>query len=356
MDSEALLARENEFKKLNKQLEKKTELLMKQIEQVMQKQDIFSEFSGSLSKPKDRHTKTHCCDIPEVTTPEKFEAPKKVNKKQIGNTKQSDYSETPVKNPIETNANLKCATNVCEWCNLSSKVKRNNDLDFLYAFVSVNVKENVLPQSFLKDQITVENVCKFLSAKVKLMQEQIDQLQVTINKMSKQCDSHMNQLAGLESERMSLINKANNLRSESVDVKAKYAALTNRYNEKDRLHREQRSSADRLSTEIKSLRCRNANLEARCAAQDESLAALKQQLETARLSEKDFRDATRNLSASHQNAICRLEAKVKCLSTRIEKQEALIDNLKKQNALLATEGALKALEKDYNELLNSDFQ
>lgn len=35
MDSLDLLAREDEFKKLNKQLEKKTESLMKEIEHVM---------------------------------------------------------------------------------------------------------------------------------------------------------------------------------------------------------------------------------------------------------------------------------------------------------------------------------
>lgn len=35
MDSLDLLAREDEFKKLNKQLEKKTESLMKEIEQAM---------------------------------------------------------------------------------------------------------------------------------------------------------------------------------------------------------------------------------------------------------------------------------------------------------------------------------
>lgn len=35
MDSLELLAREDEFKKLNKQLEKKTESLIKQIEQSM---------------------------------------------------------------------------------------------------------------------------------------------------------------------------------------------------------------------------------------------------------------------------------------------------------------------------------
>lgn len=35
MDSQDLLARENEFKKLNKELEKKTESLMKEIEHAM---------------------------------------------------------------------------------------------------------------------------------------------------------------------------------------------------------------------------------------------------------------------------------------------------------------------------------
>lgn len=40
----------------------------------------------------------------------------------------------------------------------------------------------------------------------------------------------MTQLAGLESERLALVNKANNLRSENADLKAKYAAVNNRYN------------------------------------------------------------------------------------------------------------------------------
>lgn len=41
MDSSDLLARENEFKKLNKQLEKKTESLMKEIENVMVSLNCF---------------------------------------------------------------------------------------------------------------------------------------------------------------------------------------------------------------------------------------------------------------------------------------------------------------------------
>ncbi|CAF4832652.1 unnamed protein product [Pieris macdunnoughi] len=353
LESDDLLARENEFKKLNKQLEKKTEILMKEIEQVMQRQDIFSEFAGPLSSPINHHSKRHYCDTPSIKSSAKIcgttkttenGTPKKINSKKI-DIRNVDNTDIEIK---------KCVTKyVCEWCNLSTK--KNNDLEFLYAFVSVNVKDNVLPQSFLKGGVNIENVCKFLSAKLKLMQEQIDKLQANIDKMGKQCESHMTQLAGLESERLTLVNKANNLRSENADLKAKYAASNNRINEKDRLYKEQRSLADKLTNEAKSLRYKNANVEARCAAHEETIATLKQQLEASKMAEKEFRDATRNLSASHQNAICRLEAKVKCLTTRIDKQMALIDNLKKQNALLATEGALKALERDYYDFLNSDL-
>lgn len=44
MDGADLIARENEFKKLNKQLEKKTESLMKEIENVMVL--FFNYFKG----------------------------------------------------------------------------------------------------------------------------------------------------------------------------------------------------------------------------------------------------------------------------------------------------------------------
>ncbi|CAG4964126.1 unnamed protein product [Colias eurytheme] len=346
MESIDLLARENEFKKLNKQLEKKTETLMKEIEQVMQKQDIFSEFSNRLTKTPNRHTRKHC-DTPPTPerTPTKVQTKKKEKSAKNSNT---DYL-TGTDNEIK-----KCISNVCEWCHLRSK--ESDHMEFLYAFVSVNVKENVLPQSFVKDRVTVESVCKFLSAKVKLMQEQIDKLQATIDKMAKQCEAHMGQLAGMESERLSLVNRANSLRSEVADVKAKCAAANNKLSEKDRLYKEQRSVTDKLTVEAKSLRSKNATLEARGASQEEAIASLKHQLESVKLSEKEFRDATRNLSTSHQNAICRLEAKVKSLTSRIDKQTALIDNLKKQNALLTTEGALKVLEREYNEFLNSDLQ
>ncbi|XP_047513479.1 testis-expressed protein 9-like isoform X2 [Pieris napi] len=305
LESDDLLARENEFKKLNKQLEKKTEILMKEIEQVMQRQDIFAEFAGPLSSPINHHSKRHYCDTPSIKTSDKIYGTTKTT--DNGASKKINSKKIDIRNVDNTDMEIKkCVTNVCEWCNLSTK--KNNDLEFLYAFVSVNVKDNVLPQSFLKGGVNIENVCKFLSAKLKLMQEQIDKLQANIDKM-----------------------------------------------EKDRLYKEQRSLADKLTNEAKSLRYKNANVEARCAAHEETIATLKQQLEASKMAEKEFRDATRNLSASHQNAICRLEAKVKCLTTRIDKQMALIDNLKKQNALLATEGALKALERDYYDFLNSDL-
>lgn len=110
------------------------------------KQDIFSEFSGPLLSPVNRNNKKHCCNSPKITTPEK-----KCN--GIRKPPETEFCGTPKRfnnKKVENAQNIqiqKCVTNVCEWCNLSSK--RSDDLDFLYAFVSVNVKHNVLPQSFL---------------------------------------------------------------------------------------------------------------------------------------------------------------------------------------------------------------
>ncbi|XP_045782433.1 putative uncharacterized protein DDB_G0282499 [Maniola jurtina] len=433
MDSEDLLARENEFKKLNKQLEKKTESLMKEIEHVMQKQDIFSEFSKLTLSPLHRNTKIHCCATlsSSNTTPEKKCTTSHKNNKKVHHQKVPIPNKHIVTNEFVnnniTNANAKvngynnvtsidanrsASNNVtnctegtevnrcgynnitnckednrnvynnvtnctevnrsgynntsctdtqtsnnrcnCE-CYVLSSDKKANDFEFLHAFVSVNVKDNVLPTSFMKGNLTVENVCKFLSAKVKLMQEQIDKLQATIDQKAKQCDKHMTHLAELESERLTLLNRANSMRADTAHTKAKHAAAQNRFAEKDRLYKEQRSVTDKLTNELKQLKCKNASLEARCASQDESITTLKQQLETAKMTEKEFRDSTRTLSASHQSTIQRLEARIKTLTLHTDRQTALIDNLKKQNALLQTDGAVKALEKEYCEFLKQDF-
>ncbi|XP_047541322.1 testis-expressed protein 9-like [Vanessa atalanta] len=363
MDSLDLVARENEFKKLNKQLEKKTESLMKEIEQVMQKQDIFSEFSHNLTlSPAHRQTNKHCCEVQKVSTEskeivnntKKNRPPSKNKPKIISNLETKDKSNFENGTVENTQDSDKTRGKPC-CCLLSNNRRTDDDLEFLYAFVSVSVKDKILPESFVKDKVTTENVCKFLSAKVKLMQEQIDKLQSTINKKIKQCEGHMTHIAELESERLTLRNRANTMKSETADMKAKYAVIQNRLDEKDRLYKEQRSDSDRLTSELKHLRSKNVNLEARCASQEELISNLKRQVETAKLSEKDFRDSTRSLATSHQNSITRLEGKIKTLSTHIDRQTSLIENLKKQNALLLAEGAVKALETEYCEFLNQDL-
>ncbi|CAK1593574.1 unnamed protein product [Parnassius mnemosyne] len=316
MDSLDLLARENEFKKLNKQLEKKTESLMKEIENVMQKQDIFSDTPPNLRiTPSPNNLKKHCCDLTKTTTPNSLHKSNKdiiktKTKAKLLAVKLDD--NTSVQDKDQTKYNSECSKQVtCHHCLFDSNERMQNDLEFLYAFVSVNVKNNILPHSFLKERVTVESVCKFLSAKVQLMQEQLDKMQSTIDKKTQQCESHLTQQAELESERMTLLNKANSMRADTADMRAKVLTLQGKLDDKDRLYKEQRSTTDRLTSELKQIKSKNASLEARCASQEEAIATLKQQLEAARIAEK--------------------------------------------NALLTAEGALKALEKEYSNLLNQDF-
>ncbi|KAI5643740.1 hypothetical protein NE865_04332 [Phthorimaea operculella] len=368
MDSADLLAREDEFKKLNKQLEKKTESLMKQIEQAMQKQDIFSEFSHSLTLSPyhtNHNTKKHCCDPPkpssEESTPTRTKSVAKKEKpaKKITNSQASQSDSLKLANGTQncTDCVSHCPKIVsCECCASDIRKERvSEDLEFLYAFVSVSVQEKVLPPSFLKERSTVESVCKFLSSKVKLMQEQIDKLQATINKKAKQCEVHLTHQAELEGERLSLLNKCNNLTASATEMRAKYQAAAKKLEEKDRLYKEQRSEADKLSSEAKRLRSKNASLEARCASLDDSVDQLRLQLDVAKKAEKDFRDSTRSLSSSHQQTITKLETRIKNLTARCQKQEKLIQNLRDQRSVLIADGALKSLEKEYNAFIMRDF-
>ncbi|KAM3955222.1 uncharacterized protein ACR2FA_010902 [Aphomia sociella] len=367
MDSLDLLAREDEFKKLNEQLEKKTESLMKEIEHVMQKQDFFADFSHSLTfNSKQSQSRKHCCDPPKSTPSEQtntqvIQKPlKKRNLKSPNCTKQIEKSK--IENISDDSVNdatscVNCAhctkRIACDCCSVS-KYKNIDDIEFLHAFVSVNVQEKVLPQSFLKDSINVESICKFLSSKVKLMQEQMDKLQTMLDNKAAQCKVHLTIQAELEGERMSLLNNSQKSRTAAADAKAKCSALENRLADKDRLYKEQRSEADKLLSEVKRLRSKNANVEAKCSTQVETIESLKQQLEVTKRTEKEFRDSSRSLSASHQNAISGLEERVKSLTVCIDKQAALVDNLRRQNAILSTDGAVKALEREYCNFLTQD--
>ncbi|KAL0809510.1 hypothetical protein ABMA28_011050 [Loxostege sticticalis] len=354
MDSLDLLAREDEFKKLNKQLEKKTESLMKEIEHVMQKQDFFSEFSHSLSATPNTTPKRHQCHkTPAPDAPVNPIKPSILKKRTVKSPKYITVDETRNVEVELKEDNVKRV--VCDCCLNNKKEKRDDSAEFLQAFVSVGVQERVFPQSFLKENISVESICKFLSSKVKLMQEQIDKLQDAIDKKAIQCKAHLTQLAELEGERMSLLNKNNNLRSSAADAKAKWMALENRLAEKDRLYKAQRSECDKLSLEAQKLRSSSAAAAARHAAQADALGRVTQQLEALKVEHQAFRDSTRSLSASHQTAISSLEAKIKHLKTDIDKKNALIDTLRRHNAVLNTEAALRALEKDYSNFLNQNL-
>lgn len=126
---------------------------------LQQKQDIFSEFSHSLTlTPTHRQTKSHCCET-QTSTPTK-EVQIKKNRPLSKSIKEKN-SNLETENPKsfgngtqEVTDNTEKVNKVtCGCCILSNGRESNNDLEFLYAFVSINVKDNVLPQSFLKGEL-----------------------------------------------------------------------------------------------------------------------------------------------------------------------------------------------------------
>ena len=78
----------------------------------------------------------HNCHTTEtkLSTPEKVKVTAK-KEKEIKNNPEN-FIEIPKHN--------------CSCCILLDNKKNNDNLEFLYAFVSVNVKDNVLPRSLLK--------------------------------------------------------------------------------------------------------------------------------------------------------------------------------------------------------------
>lgn len=337
MDSIELLAKEEEYKKLNKQLEKKTISLMKEIESAMNKPDVFSEFQGNLLvTPK--VDKKHCCTPPKLT-PEA--TPKKTYKKTTV-TKDIKENEKKITNYKETGPTFE----------FNIKDPYILDVGFLDTFINANVNEEILPESFLKQGTSVEDVCKFLASKIRIQQQQIDTLQATLHKKTSQCDGHLSQIADYESDRLKLLNNCNNLKSSAADSKAKAMALQKRFDEKDRLFKEQRAQLDNATGEVKRLRLKNASIEARCVSYEKENGNLKEQIELVKETERELRSSARMLSGSHTAVIAKLESKIKCLTTALSRHRELIENLRQQNCILTSEIKVKGLEKEYCEFLS----
>ncbi|XP_013175645.1 PREDICTED: uncharacterized protein LOC106123784 [Papilio xuthus] len=364
MDSQDLLARENEFKKLNRQLEKKTESLMKEIEHVMEKQDIFKDVSHNLRlTPSPKTIRKHCCDSTRTLTPHSADKQKKLGNKTCNKQKErlNNYNEkTNILNSYhqeQTNFDSNPQNNfntvqMCHNCMFNENGRLNNDMEFLHAFVSINVDDKILPQTFLKERVSVERVCKFLAAKVKLLQEQVDKMQAALDKKSAQCEGHLAQLAGLEGERLTQLSQANTARTAAADAKAKCAALQAKLEEKERQYAEARGSAERAGAEARRAGGRVGALQAQCHAHQQARDTLAQQLETARMAEKEFREASRALSAEQQRARGEAETRWRVLAGAAHSQAALIHNLRTQNALLAAHARLDTLDNEYTTLLN----
>lgn len=120
---------------------------------LQQKQDIFSEFSTNLTlSPIHKQTKTHCCNTPKVSIPEKT-IQNSIAKKEIPSKKKvTDIQESH----IDSSTDDVKTKHICNCCILGENKKNNDNLEFLYAFVSVNVKDNILPQSLMKGKIYVK--------------------------------------------------------------------------------------------------------------------------------------------------------------------------------------------------------
>ncbi|KPJ10620.1 hypothetical protein RR48_04565 [Papilio machaon] len=367
MDSQDLLARENEFKKLNKQLEKKTESLMKEIEHVMQKQDIFQDMSHNLRlTPSPKNIRKHCCDSTRTITPYSGDKQNKLGnstsknkqKDKLNNHNEKTNTLNSYRNQEQNNCdtipqnNYNSTGQMCHNCMFNENGTLNNDIEFLHAFVSINIDDKILPQTFIKERVSVERVCKFLAAKVKLLQEQVDKMQAALDKKGAQCEGHLAQLAGLEGERLAQLSQTKAARAAAADARAKCAALQAKLDEKERQYMEARGCAERAGAEARRAESRAGALQAQCHAHQQARHTLAHQLETAKMAEKELRESSRALSAEQQRVRVELEARWRALAAAAHSQAELADNLRRQNALLAAHAQLDTLDNEYTALLN----
>ncbi|XP_063301774.1 testis-expressed protein 9 [Pelobates fuscus] len=227
-----LLAKEEEYKRLNAELEAKTAELVREAEEVMREQQAL------LSRPTLTQVKLFDEDedenlqhllSPEVPTLTLAHV-KKANKTDMKTTTQSKplsgmkvkkSTPRPISRPTHSQA---AADNVAVPMNVSefslAKTISNIECKMEEGLLPENTEDDVIPG--ISNDIGAEAQIRFLKAKLRVMQEELDNITHECNKKDDESRNLTSRVKELDEERMRLQRSSNIQQTQAEKYKSSY--------------------------------------------------------------------------------------------------------------------------------------
>lgn len=290
--SDDLLAKEREFRRLNRELQQKTHDVIKEVDSVIH-DSLFSNQSYLNFVTKDVKT-THTEDI------------------TLKTDKQSKPLDRIVEIPSE-NVN-------------QISLKKDNNVGNNAIVTLLKAKIDMLYKELRAMQLEYNKKCDY-SKELEMKNKKLDNIQV---KLHNQIGTLNDTITKLENTNSDAVSNCQALSNENVSFK---------------------KELEGLKKEINILNQQSNNYDVRLNRSLESNEKLKNALKCRQIEEKELRNSIRKLQEDKRIAIKSLEKQRTELVQAFKKQALLIDNLKKQNMYLMASGQIRLTEEDFTKLL-----
>nr|XP_006819428.1 PREDICTED: testis-expressed sequence 9 protein-like [Saccoglossus kowalevskii] len=336
--SQDLLSREEEYKRLNAELEAKTAGLIQQAEDVMRGQEsMLSKASrGILDSDEYEYdiNNSPIFDTEPHSITDNLEQERLLSQ-QSGTRASSSRSKPPSRPQSRTKKS-------------KPKTKSNNIGDNTFPFAT-SLDQNLVEtmKNYVGKLIFTEATIRFLKAKVRVMQEELDRISHEYSKRDEENNQLLGKIKDAEDEKRRLLktNQSQQTQIEkyktiSQDAKSKGDGLENQVialrKELDALKRGQKqATATQGATEVRLNRAL------------EEIEKLKSQLHKSRQGSKDTMDQDKRRIEQLQLENKRLEKQKAELMAGFKKQLKLIDILKRQKMHIEAAKMLSFTEEEF---------
>ncbi|XP_029172382.1 dynactin, 150 kDa isoform [Nylanderia fulva] len=289
--SDDLLAKEREFRRLNRELQLKTHDVIKEVDSVIH-DSLFSNQSYLNFVRKD-------VKMTQEDTALKID-------------KQSRTLDGIVEIPSE---------NVKE-----ISLKKDNSVGNNAIVTLLKAKIDMLYKELRAMQLEYDKKCDY-SKELEVRNKKLDDIQV---KLHNQMETLNDTIAKLENINSDTVSNCQVLNNENVSLK---------------------KALESLKKEINVLSQQSNNYDVRLNRSLENNEKLKNTLKCKQIEEKELRNSIRKLQEDKRIAIKNLKKQRTELVQVFKKQVLLIDNLKKQNMYLMASGQIRLTEEDFTKLL-----